>query len=122
MILTMMVPAESARRSSEPGSVKAMALTIGFALEGKVSDDGETAELLIDLYTVEGGVTADAPTGGLYIASTLNADTVQLLLYQEGQSYTIAEHQPGFQPGGSDPGAHRQPDGSGELQPVPVAG
>ena len=75
-MVTMMVPAEAAG---------------GFALEGKVSDDGETAELLIDLYTVEGGVTADAPTGGLYIASTLNADTVQLLLYQEGQSYTIAE-------------------------------
>lgn len=92
-MVTMMVPAEAAGQLAPVlGPLNAMVQNdSGFALEGKVSDDGETAELLIDLYTVEGGVTADAPTGGLYIASTLNADTVQLLLYQEGQSYTIAE-------------------------------
>ena len=94
-LLTMvssMVPAEVAGQlgSVLEGINSMVESDNGFALEGKVSDDGETSELLIDLYMVNGGVTTEAPVGGLYIASTLNAVTVQVLLYQDGQSYPVA--------------------------------
>ena len=61
----------------------------GFALEGRVADDGATAELLVDVYLVDGGVTADTAVGGLYIASAENNASLDVLIYQDGQSITL---------------------------------
>lgn len=63
----------------------------GFALEGKIADDGKTATMLVDLYLVNGGVTDTAAAGGLYIASTENNASAQILMYQQGQEVTLAE-------------------------------
>lgn len=62
----------------------------GFGLEGKLSDDGQTAEMLIDLLPVVDGAPAADPAAGLYFKSTENYDTLQILVYQEGQGIPVA--------------------------------
>ncbi len=64
---------------------------IGFALKGKVADDGNAAEMLVDIYMVQNGVTADAPALALYFASAENSDSFEVQMYQEGQAVTLAQ-------------------------------
>ena len=62
----------------------------GFGLEGKLSDDGEQAEVLIDVVPVENGAPT-AAAAGLYFASTENHDVLQILVYQEGQGIPLID-------------------------------
>mgnify|MGYP007101858245 CR=1 FL=1 len=92
-MIPSMVPAEASDQLAPLTSAidQLVASDEGFALEGRIADDGATAELLLDLYPVSGDQTADAAVGGLYFASADNADSLQLLIYQDGQSIALGE-------------------------------
>ena len=89
MILPMIPEQATAQLGPVLDQVKSGA--IGIALEGKVSDDGNTAEMLVDIYMVQNGVTADSPALALYFASAENSDSLQVQLYQEGQAVTLGQ-------------------------------
>lgn len=63
----------------------------GFALEGRLFDDGENAEMLIDVLPVVNGAAASSAAYGLYFGSVENYDTLQLLVYNEGQSIPMVK-------------------------------
>lgn len=91
--LTAQLPAET---TAQFGPVldaidQMIATDSGFALEGKVGDDGESTEMLVDVYPVSAGVTADSPAGALYVASTENNASVEVLLYQDGEQVRLGQ-------------------------------
>ena len=62
----------------------------GFALEGKVSDSGDKAELLVDILPVQNGVTASEAAVTLYLVSLENSDSFEVQVNQGGQKITVA--------------------------------
>lgn len=80
------IPAEA---SAQLGGLDKVLANTEFGLKGRIADDGATSELLLDVYPAEGGVTTDTAVAGLYFASSENSDSLQVLLYQEGQSITL---------------------------------
>ena len=89
MILPMIPEQATAQLGPIVDQVKSGAL--GIALEGKVADDGNTAEMLVDIYMVQNGVTAEAPALALYFASAENNDSFEVLVYQEGDTVTLGQ-------------------------------
>lgn len=87
-IVLTQVPAETA---AQLGDLDQLLANAQFAIKGKLADDGTTAEMMLDLYMAQGGATSDSPLGALYFASTQNADSLEILLYQDGQSVTLGQ-------------------------------
>ena len=54
----------------------------GIALKAVITDDGEASSLVLDVYSVTGGVTADAPLGGLQMVFAENQISIAVVLYQ----------------------------------------
>ena len=87
-MIVSQIPAETA---SQLGGLDQILASAQFAIKGKLADDGTTAEMMLDLYMAQGGVTSDSPIGALYFASTQNADSLEIMLYQDGQSLTLGQ-------------------------------
>ena len=63
----------------------------GFALSGKITDDGTTSGLVLDIYPVSAGATADAAVAALVVSSSDNQLNVGVDIYSDGQSMNVAE-------------------------------
>ncbi len=82
------IPAET---KAQLGGLDQVLANAQFAIKGKLADDGATAEMLLDLYAVEGGATSDAPIGSLYFASSQNNDSLELQVNMGGQNVTLGK-------------------------------
>ena len=89
-ILQMIVAQLPEQTKSMLGGLDQALANQQFGINGKISDDGTTAELLLDLVPEQNGVAGE-PFAGLYIASSENSDSLEVLVYQEGQSITLAK-------------------------------
>ena len=87
-LLVSSIPQEFA---SQLGGLDQVLANTSFAIKGRIADDGTTAELLLDVYPAQDGVTADSALGALYFASSENNDSLEVMLYQDGQSVTLGK-------------------------------
>ena len=99
---TFEVPAELIRQLSQTllasipdetkaqlGGIDQLLANANFSLKGKISDDGDTAEMLIEMVpqTDRGNALSDA--GSLYFVSSENSDSLELTINADGQSVTL---------------------------------
>ena len=68
-----------------------MASDSGFAMSGTITDDGETASMVVDFLPVSGGVTAESAIAGLELMFAENQANINVNIYQGGGSMTVAQ-------------------------------
>ncbi len=61
-----------------------------FGINGKISDDGANAELLLDLVPEQNGAQI-VPMASLYLASSANSDSFEIIVYQNGSPITLGK-------------------------------
>lgn len=90
-ILQMVLSQVPAETKAQLGGLDQLLANVQMAVVGKVSDDGNTAELLLDLVPVQDGLQSDVPFAGLYLVSSNNSDSLEILLYQDGSPVTLGK-------------------------------
>ena len=90
-ILQMILSQVPAETKAQLGGIDQMLANVQFAIAGKVTDDGNTAELMLDLVPVQGDMQSDVPFASLYLVSSDNSDSLEIILYQEGSSITVGK-------------------------------
>lgn len=90
-ILQMVMTQLPAETKAQLGGLDQVLANLQVAIDGRLSDNGETAEMLLNLVPVENGRKASEPFAALYFVSTQNSDSLEFQLYQEGQAITMAQ-------------------------------
>lgn len=90
-LLQMILAQIPAEMKAQLGGLDQLLASTQFAVVGRLNDDGETAELLLDLVPVTDGMQDDTPFAGLYFSSKENLDSLEVLVYQDGQGITLAQ-------------------------------
>ena len=85
--LVTQIPAEFKARL---GGLDQMLANAQFGISGKISDDGATSELLLDLVPAQGGAQI-VPMASLYLASSANSDSFEIIVYQNGSPITLGK-------------------------------